>query len=79
MLCRGEKRNRFKCSLRSMKKKKEAYQKKIEHYQSKITEIDAQIKNLMDAQKQKELEHLMDLIREAGKTPEDIIRSLKQP
>jgi uncharacterized coiled-coil DUF342 family protein len=59
--------------------KKEAYQKKIEHYQSKITEIDAQIKNLMDAQKQKELEHLMDLIREAGKTPEDIIRSLKQP
>jgi phosphopantetheine adenylyltransferase len=64
--------------INELEVKKTEYQKRIENYKSKIAQIDTEIKSLKDAQKQKELEKLMDLIKASGKTPEEVISSLKE-
>lgn len=56
--------------------KKTQYQAKIEGYKVKMSELDAKIKELEDAQKQKELEKLLTVIKDSGKTPEEVISAL---
>ncbi|NLO46706.1 MAG: cortexillin II [Clostridiales bacterium] len=64
--------------LNELELKKAEHQKRIENYKAKIAQLDSEIKNLKDAQKQKELEKLMDLIKASGKTPEEVISSLRE-
>lgn len=56
--------------------KKTQYQAKIENYKAKISDLDAKIKELLDIQKQKELENLLSVIKDSGKTPEEVISAL---
>jgi hypothetical protein len=57
--------------------KKAEYQSKIEHYKAKMADLDAKITEIKEAQKHKALENLLEIIEASGKTPEEIIASLK--
>lgn len=50
---------------------------KIDGVKEKISELDDQIKELNDSQKQKDLENLLKVIKDSGKTPEEVIAALK--
>lgn len=64
--------------ISELEEKKAGYQARIENYKSKINNLDKDIKNLIEKQKQKELEHLMDMIKASGKTPEEVLASLSE-
>lgn len=53
--------------------KKLEYQARIDHYREKIAELDRQIKELRDVQKEKKLEELLEAIESSGKTVEDVL------
>lgn len=57
--------------------KKNEYKLKVDNYKTKIAELDVKITNLKNLQKQKELEKLLDVIKASGKTPEEVMSSLK--
>jgi predicted nuclease with TOPRIM domain len=57
--------------------KKSQYQSRIDSYKSKIAELDSKIQELEEAQKQKDLVNLLDIIKASGKTPEEVIAALK--
>jgi septal ring factor EnvC (AmiA/AmiB activator) len=57
--------------------KKAEYKSKIEDYKAKIASLDKKIVELKDTQKQKDLENLLEVIKASGKTPEEVIASLK--
>lgn len=56
---------------------KAKFKAKIENLKVKMAELDASITELQDGQKQKELEDLLDAIKATGKSPEEILASLK--
>lgn len=62
----------------ALEAEKAKIQAKIESLKVKLTEFDASIKELQDGQKQKELEDLLNAIRATGKSPEEILATLKQ-
>lgn len=62
--------------ISELEMKKAGYQSKIENYKTKISELDKEIQNLLNRQKQKELEQLLDIIKASGKTPEEVIAAL---
>lgn len=62
--------------LAEISTKKAQYQAKIENLKNKISDLDMQIKNITEAQKQKELEDLLTVIKASGKTPEEVISAL---
>lgn len=64
--------------ISELEEKKAGYQTRIESYKSKINALDKDIQNLLNMQKQKELENLMDMIKASGKTPEEVIASLSE-
>lgn len=57
---------------------KAQYQARIDTYKAKISDLDAKITELREAQKQKDLENLLDMIKASGKTPEEVMAALKQ-
>ena len=62
--------------IAEIEEKKAQYQAKIDGYKTKISELDTKIQELYDAQKQKDLENLLEVIRASGKTPEQVISAL---
>ena len=57
--------------------KKAEYVSKIDGLKDKIKELDAKISQIRAAERQKEIEHLLDLIKASGKTPEEVLASLQ--
>ncbi|MDR3552309.1 MAG: cortexillin II [Clostridia bacterium] len=55
---------------------KAQFQSKIDNYKAKIANLDAKALELIEAQKQKELENLLEVIKASGKTPEEVIAAL---
>jgi septal ring factor EnvC (AmiA/AmiB activator) len=70
-------RKTIEARISDIEAKKAQFGVKIESYKAKISELDSQIQELQDAQKQKELENLLDVIKASGKTPEEVIAALK--
>lgn len=63
--------------IAEIQEKKNQYKLKVDNYKTRIAELDAKITNLKSIQKQKELEKLLDVIKASGKTPEEVMSSLK--
>lgn len=57
--------------------KRTQLQARIESFKTKIAELDASIVELRQGQKQQELEKLLEAIKAAGKTPEEILAAIK--
>lgn len=62
--------------ISEIEQQKSQFQTKIDGYKVKISNLDAKIQALKEAQKQKELEGLLDVIKKSGKTPEEVIQAL---
>lgn len=63
--------------IEEIQAKKNEYKLKVDNYKTRIAELDVKISNLKNLQKQKELENLLDVIKASGKTPEEVMSSLK--
>lgn len=55
--------------------KKSAYQTKIESYKTKINQLDSKISNLHSNARQKEIERVLDAVKQSGKSVDDFITS----
>lgn len=51
---------------------------KIEAYQSKINSLNAKRKALLESKEKAEMDALYRLVKESGKTPEQLIQELSQ-
>lgn len=71
------KRKSTDARLAEIEAKKNQYQAKIETYKAKISDLDAKVQQIRDRQKQNELEDLLKVIKASGKTPEEVIATLK--
>ena len=69
-------RKTIEVRISEIEAKKAQFQTKIDGYKAKIAALDSQIQELNDAQKQKDLEKLLDVIKASGKTAEEVIASL---
>lgn len=63
--------------IAALEAEKAGIQAKIENLKAKMAEVDASIKEIQDGQKQKDLENLLEAIKATGKTPAEILASLK--
>lgn len=70
-------RKTIETRISEIEAKKAQFQTKIDNYKAKIAALDSQVQELNDAQKQKELEKLLEVIKASGKTPEEVIAALK--
>jgi peptidoglycan hydrolase CwlO-like protein len=61
--------------LNELEAKKSAYQSKIDSYKTKISQLDSKIQNVQSAQTQKEVERILEAIRQSGKTIDDFVNS----
>lgn len=71
------KRKTTAARIADIEAQKAQYQSKIEGYKAKISDLDSKIQELLDAQKQKELENLLNVIKTSGKTPEEVMAALQ--
>jgi hypothetical protein len=69
-------RKTVEARIADIEAKKAQFQTKIDGYKAKIAALDTQIQELCDAQKQKDLENLLKVIKASGKTPEEVISAL---
>jgi hypothetical protein len=69
-------RKTVEARIADIEAKKAQYQMKIENYKAKVTQLDSQIQEIRETQKQKELEKLLNIIKSSGKTPEEVIAAL---
>ena len=67
----------YESRISEIEVKKAQFQAKIDTTKAKIADLDSKIQELKDAQKQKELENLLEVIKASGKTPEEVIAALK--
>ena len=72
---RGERKS-VDIQIAEIESKKSQFQIKIDVYKAKIAELDAQIKDIQESQKQKELNDLLMVIKTSGKTPEEVMAAL---
>jgi septal ring factor EnvC (AmiA/AmiB activator) len=72
---RGERKS-VDIQIAEIESKKSQFQIKIDTYKAKVAELDAQIKDLQESQKQKELENLLQVIKASGKTPDEVMAAL---
>lgn len=63
--------------IAELQTKKSQYKVRLDAYKAKISELDTKIASLKSIQKQRELESLLDAIKASGKTPEEVISSLR--
>lgn len=70
-------RKTIETKIAEIEAKKAQFQTKIDGYKAKIAALDSQVQELNDAQKQKDLEKLLEVIKASGKTPEEVIAALK--
>lgn len=64
--------------ISEIESKKDQLQAKIDNNKAKIAELDLKIEKLRNSKKQKELENLLAAIKATGKTPEEVLASLKK-
>jgi uncharacterized protein YoxC len=55
--------------------KKAGFQTKIESYKTRINEIDSKIQNINNHQRQKEIERILETIKNSGRSVDDFITS----
>jgi septal ring factor EnvC (AmiA/AmiB activator) len=72
---RGERKS-VDIQIAEIESKKSQFQIKIDTYKAKVAELDAQIKDIQESQKQKELENLLQVIKASGKTPDEVMAAL---
>lgn len=75
----ARKRKSVDQQISEIEQQKAQFQTKIDGYKAKISNLDVKIQTLREAQKQKELESLLDVIKKSGKTPEEVIKALDTP
>ncbi len=63
-------------AARPIEEQLEEIQMKIQSYQTKITSLNAKRKSLLEAKEKSEMDALYRLVRESGKTPEQLIQEL---
>jgi septal ring factor EnvC (AmiA/AmiB activator) len=55
--------------------KRSAYQTKIDSYKTKITQLDSKISSLHTNQRQKEVERILEAVKQSGRSVDDFISS----
>ena len=61
--------------ISELEAKKSSYQSKIDGYKTKISQLDSKIQNLHSHQTQKEVERILEAVRQSGKTVDDFVNS----
>jgi septal ring factor EnvC (AmiA/AmiB activator) len=61
--------------LGELEAKKSSYQTKIDNYKSKISQLDSKISSLHTNQRQKEVERILEAVKQSGRTVDDFITS----
>ena len=61
--------------ISELEAKKSTYQSKIDNYKTKITQLDSKIQNMHSHQTQKEVERILEAIRQSGRTIDDFVDS----
>ncbi len=61
--------------INELEAKKAGIQSRVENYKAKINEIDSKIQNIYDGQKQKEIERVLEAIKNSGKSVDDFVTS----
>jgi len=61
--------------INELEAKKAGFQLRIENYKSKITQIDSKIQTMYESQKQKEIERVLDAIKNTGRSVDVFLTS----
>lgn len=76
-MARGQKKTPEQ-KISDLNAKKKIYQDKIDGYKSKIAELDGQIKDISDLEKEAELDKLRQALADSGKSVEEVLAAIEK-
>lgn len=76
-MARGQKKTPEQ-KVSELNAKKKIYQDKIDSYKAKIAELDQQIKEVSDLEKEAEIDKLRQALSDSGKSVEEVLAAIEK-